>query len=169
MFSPLVYAVHLPESSVPYAALILRQERRVCIIGLHQHIGSGIRDPAQYVAAMSVLLRVALDCKSLLPDLRFVDVGGGIGVPCESATLSPLHACVLPQRKSKRRYVQIVPRITPSTCKRLESACTQNSGTFRTSSAPDERALTRLLQRLLASSLSLGDFSSLTLGTSLQE
>lgn len=51
------------------------------IIGVHQHIGSGIRDSGAYVAAMSVLLGVVLRLQDQLPDLRYVDVGGGIGVP----------------------------------------------------------------------------------------
>jgi len=62
---------------------IVLQARKIRVIGLHQHIGSGIRDPAQYVEAVSVLLRIATEQKDLLEDLRYVNVGGGIGVPCE--------------------------------------------------------------------------------------
>jgi diaminopimelate decarboxylase len=62
-------------------ALALAASKGVRVVGLHQHIGSGIRDPDTYVLAMSVLLDVAIKFKASLMDLRYVDVGGGIGVP----------------------------------------------------------------------------------------
>jgi diaminopimelate decarboxylase len=49
----------------------------VRIDGLHQHIGSGILDVANLLRAVDVLLAVA----PAVPDLRFVDFGGGFGVP----------------------------------------------------------------------------------------
>ncbi len=47
------------------------------IVGLHQHIGSGIADAAQFRAAMQVLLRAT----SGFPDLEFLNFGGGLNVP----------------------------------------------------------------------------------------
>ncbi len=47
------------------------------IVGIHQHIGSGILDPDIYIKAMKVLMDVAPAFK----DLKFIDFGGGIGVP----------------------------------------------------------------------------------------
>jgi diaminopimelate decarboxylase len=47
------------------------------IVGIHQHIGSGILEPSLFIEAMDVLLEVAPRFK----DLSFVDFGGGIGVP----------------------------------------------------------------------------------------
>ncbi len=47
------------------------------IVGVHQHIGSGILDPDQYILAMDVLLKAAPE----FANLEFVDFGGGIGVP----------------------------------------------------------------------------------------
>jgi len=55
----------------------IAEEHNLKIVGLHQHIGSGIRESADYVYAMDVLLKVAKQFK----DLDFVDFGGGIGVP----------------------------------------------------------------------------------------
>jgi diaminopimelate decarboxylase len=46
---------------------------------VHQHIGSGIRDVAKFKEAMDVLLTVLR--KYTLPDLEYVNFGGGIGVP----------------------------------------------------------------------------------------
>lgn len=47
------------------------------IIGLHQHIGSGIRDVQNYIYAMEVMFETAKKIKGL----EFIDFGGGIGVP----------------------------------------------------------------------------------------
>ncbi len=58
---------------------VLRIERDtgIQVIGCHMHIGSGILDAEVYVQAMGVILSVA----ERLPHLRFIDFGGGIGIP----------------------------------------------------------------------------------------
>ena len=55
----------------------IAEKYKLKIIGLHQHIGSGILDSEKYLYAMNVLLKVATEFK----ELEFVDFGGGIGVP----------------------------------------------------------------------------------------
>ena len=47
------------------------------IIGIHQHIGSGFESAAQYLEAIDLLLGAA----ARFPNVRFVNVGGGVGVP----------------------------------------------------------------------------------------
>jgi diaminopimelate decarboxylase len=47
------------------------------IVGMHQHIGSGILQPEKFIEAMNVLLETA----GKFDDLTFIDFGGGIGVP----------------------------------------------------------------------------------------
>jgi len=47
------------------------------IVGIHQHIGSQILEVEKFLIAMEVLLRVAPN----FPNLRFIDFGGGLGVP----------------------------------------------------------------------------------------
>ncbi len=47
------------------------------VVGLHQHIGSGILDVKKFMNAMDVLLAAARNFKGL----EFIDFGGGIGVP----------------------------------------------------------------------------------------
>ncbi len=47
------------------------------VVGCHMHIGSGILDAEVYARAMAVILQVA----ARLPNLRFIDFGGGIGIP----------------------------------------------------------------------------------------
>jgi len=49
------------------------------IVGVHQHIGSGIREVERFGQAMDILITVLR--KYTLPDLEFVNFGGGIGVP----------------------------------------------------------------------------------------
>ena len=47
------------------------------VVGLHQHMGSGVDDPAELLPAAEALLSLV----PLFPDLRFLDLGGGFGVP----------------------------------------------------------------------------------------
>lgn len=58
---------------------VLRIEREtgIKVVGCHMHIGSGILDADVYVRAMAVIRSVA----ERLPNLRFIDFGGGIGIP----------------------------------------------------------------------------------------
>ena len=47
------------------------------VVGCHMHIGSGSLDATAFVEAMEVILSVAKQ----LPNLKFIDFGGGLGVP----------------------------------------------------------------------------------------
>ena len=47
------------------------------VTGVHAHIGSGILETDSFIRAMDIILATA----SRLDDLRFVDIGGGVGVP----------------------------------------------------------------------------------------
>ena len=58
-------------------ALSIARDAGIVIDGLQQHIGSGILDTDPWLAAVDVMLRHA----ERLPDLAFVDFGGGFGVP----------------------------------------------------------------------------------------
>jgi diaminopimelate decarboxylase len=58
----------------------LAAEKKVKIIGLHQHIGSGIKSVEVYDAAMQVLYSAVAEYIAQLPDLLWLDFGGGIGV-----------------------------------------------------------------------------------------
>ena len=50
------------------------------IVGLHQHIGSGILDVEKFTNAVEVMLNVAKNFKNL----KSIDFGGGIGVPYQT-------------------------------------------------------------------------------------
>jgi diaminopimelate decarboxylase/aspartate kinase len=58
-------------------ALALAHQHGVQITGLHAHSGSGIFDAANWSEVARVLLQLA----QRLPQLRVIDVGGGLGVP----------------------------------------------------------------------------------------
>jgi len=59
------------------------------VVGCHMHIGSGILDAEVYVRAMKVLLGVAVR----LPNLRWINFGGGLGIPYKPTDLPlPLDA-----------------------------------------------------------------------------
>lgn len=47
------------------------------VVGLHAHVGSGILDPAAWARTGEALARLL----PLFPDLAWVDLGGGLGVP----------------------------------------------------------------------------------------
>jgi diaminopimelate decarboxylase len=55
----------------------IEAETGIKVVGCHMHIGSNVLDAATYRAAM----RVILDVAKALPNLKWVDVGGGLGVP----------------------------------------------------------------------------------------
>lgn len=68
---------HLPE------ALSIAHAARIAIVGLHEHTGSGILDFADYIEGAQKLL--ALITPEKFPELRFVDFGGGLGIPFRPA------------------------------------------------------------------------------------
>ena len=47
------------------------------LVGLHQHIGSGILNVEDFRKAISVLIEAAPS----FPDIRFINFGGGLGIP----------------------------------------------------------------------------------------
>lgn len=53
------------------------EKSSVRIVGIHQHIGSGFQSADQYLEAIDLLL----DAAEHFPDVRFINVGGGVGIP----------------------------------------------------------------------------------------
>ena len=68
------FGVPLDQAEAVAAAAARRGLR---VVGVHQHVGSGVRSAAELWPAVDALLGVA----GLFPALRFVDAGGGLGVP----------------------------------------------------------------------------------------
>ena len=63
--------------------------------GVHMHIGSNILDTDTFLEAMKVILSVAKE----LPNLEFIDFGGGIGAPYQEDA-EPLDLQVIGQQAS---------------------------------------------------------------------
>lgn len=65
---------------------VLRIEREtgIKVVGCHMHIGSGFLDHAAFTQACQVIFSIA----ARLPNLRFVDCGGGIGIPYRTTDAS---------------------------------------------------------------------------------
>jgi diaminopimelate decarboxylase len=59
------------------SAVAILSRRNVQVVGLHAHIGSGILDPTPILESCRRILAVAADA----PDVRLLNVGGGIGIP----------------------------------------------------------------------------------------
>ena len=57
------------------------------VVGIHQHAGSGVREPEMLWPAVETLIETA----GLFPDLQFVNAGGGLSVPYhpEDTALDP--------------------------------------------------------------------------------
>ncbi|TVR16072.1 MAG: diaminopimelate decarboxylase [Planctomycetota bacterium] len=57
--------------------LAIEAQYDIQVVGCHMHIGSNVLDAQHFAQAMRVILSVA----KALPNLRWLDVGGGLGVP----------------------------------------------------------------------------------------
>jgi diaminopimelate decarboxylase len=68
----------IPWEHVPEMLKIVAAKKHK-LVGVHQHIGSGIREVERFGQAMEILLSVLR--KHKLADLEFVNFGGGVGVP----------------------------------------------------------------------------------------
>ncbi|MBI2145349.1 diaminopimelate decarboxylase [Candidatus Woesearchaeota archaeon] len=62
-------------------ALDIAEKYNLAVVGIHEHIGSGILETEKFLTAMNVLLSIVEKNKARLQGLEFVDFGGGIGVP----------------------------------------------------------------------------------------
>src|SRR3989344_2592850 len=58
-------------------AIAVAKAHKLNIVGLHQHIGSGILDANKFMNAVDVILAAAKNFRNL----KFIDFGGGLGVP----------------------------------------------------------------------------------------
>lgn len=58
-------------------AIEISRQYKLNIIGLHQHIGSGWLETKEILRSIPIILQEALH----VPSLKFVDFGGGFGVP----------------------------------------------------------------------------------------
>lgn len=58
----------------------------VLIAGIHTHIGSQITDVAPFVESMTRIAGLLAELRKLGIDIRYLDVGGGLGIPYDDET-----------------------------------------------------------------------------------
>ena len=75
--------------------IAIEEETGIKVVGVHMHIGSNILDTDTFLGAMQVILSVAKE----LPNLEFIDFGGGIGVPYKEGE-TPLDLGVIGKQAS---------------------------------------------------------------------
>lgn len=66
----------IAEEDIPHIFEIAKTYS-ITIAGINQHIGSGFMDPQPYLDAVTNFLRIAMQ----FPNLKFIDFGGGYGIP----------------------------------------------------------------------------------------
>lgn len=83
------------------------------LAGIHMHIGSQILSPDPFAAALERVVPLCKRLQSLYPSLRYLDIGGGIGISyqAEQAPLDPVRyaRAVLPLLKELRLSVVLEP------------------------------------------------------------
>ncbi|MEK6683072.1 MAG: diaminopimelate decarboxylase [Nitrospirota bacterium] len=60
--------------------------KHIEVVGIHQHIGSQLTETAPYVDALRLLLGLVEELKRLGIPIRYVNVGGGLGITYENET-----------------------------------------------------------------------------------
>lgn len=80
----------VPPEELARAAALAR-EHGARVVGLHAHVGSGVRDPSAWPATAERLVAAA---EAHFPDVRILDLGGGLGVP-EKPGQAPLDLAAL--------------------------------------------------------------------------
>lgn len=78
-----------PQSWAPVAELC--RQHGVRVVGLHAHVGSGVRDPEAWPRTAETLAEVA---RAHFPEVEILDLGGGLGVP-EKPGQEPLDLAAL--------------------------------------------------------------------------
>jgi diaminopimelate decarboxylase len=76
-----VFGFDLSSGEIEQALAWFTQPRRLKFVGLHCHIGTGIRDRRDYVKPLRRLLNCAASAQRYGLSVGVLDIGGGFGVP----------------------------------------------------------------------------------------
>ncbi|OPY38691.1 MAG: Diaminopimelate decarboxylase [Methanoregula sp. PtaU1.Bin051] len=71
----------IPHKDIPGAYREALGCKNIMPVGLHCHIGSQILDIEPFARATEVMVRIAKDLTSMGIQLKFIDLGGGLGIP----------------------------------------------------------------------------------------
>jgi diaminopimelate decarboxylase len=68
------------EQALEYYSLAAKL-RHIKVVGIHKHIGSQITKVSPFVDALKKVLILAKDLRSLGIEIKYLDIGGGLGIP----------------------------------------------------------------------------------------
>jgi len=71
----------IPHKEIPAAYREALACKNIQPVGLHCHIGSQILDVEPFVRAAEVMVRIAKELTTMGVELKFIDLGGGLGIP----------------------------------------------------------------------------------------
>ena len=77
------FGVPIPEARKLYA--LAAEERYLDVAGVSVHIGSQITDPGSFREALERVAELVRGLRQAGHDIRYVDAGGGLGIPYEGA------------------------------------------------------------------------------------
>jgi diaminopimelate decarboxylase len=60
--------------------------KHIDVVGVHKHIGSQLTDVTPLVEALKKILRLVEDLKGLGVDIRYINIGGGLGITYDNET-----------------------------------------------------------------------------------
>ncbi|RZN35477.1 MAG: diaminopimelate decarboxylase [Methanosarcinales archaeon] len=84
-------------------------------VGIHCHIGSQILDVAPFGEAVEKMMDMVEQITRLGVDLKFVDLGGGLGIPYQEGMEAPeprdLAGAVLPTFNERSKSIGIAPKL----------------------------------------------------------
>ncbi|MEA1908770.1 MAG: diaminopimelate decarboxylase [Euryarchaeota archaeon] len=89
--------------------------RGVRLVGIHCHIGSQIIDVAPFGEAVEKMMDLVEQITRLGVDLKFVDLGGGLGIPYQKEMETPgprdLAGAILPTFNERSKSLGISPKL----------------------------------------------------------
>ncbi len=100
------FGMRIPEALEQYRRA--QGLRHVKVVGVHSHIGSQLTDVRPFVAAVQRIVELVRSVHELGADLRYIDIGGGLGISYEYQGEEP------PPPKELAQAV--VPLIQPTNC-----------------------------------------------------
>jgi len=105
----------IPHAQVPEVYQQALTEEGVKPVGLHCHIGSQILDLAPFHETVERMMEIAAKISELGVDLKFLDLGSGLGIPYHKDKPAPtpgdLAGVILPIFHEKTRELGINPKL----------------------------------------------------------
>jgi diaminopimelate decarboxylase len=86
--------------------------KNVDVVGIHKHIGSQITEVTPFVDALNRILTLVDELREHGLDIRFLDMGGGLGIPYNNEPAAPpreLARRVLPLLKGRKLTLVLEP------------------------------------------------------------